>query len=259
MGKYKTPFSAAVALGIQSGITPFTLIGKNPDVDIAAAEDIFDTGGAWTPPSAGDTFNVVSNAAADAAAGTGARTVKLYYADENWALQTEDITMNGETPVPTVATDIAVVYKIEALTFGSGGTNAGAITAVADANGGATATMIAGNNVTFMAVYPVPAGFTLLLSARKFGAFLAAGTEIGALWEIKANSEDDLSSNFLPIDMDGQGDANVRRGLPYDPYIAITEKKIVKVSIDNDADDDAICTAFLQGYLVNDTKKKHLL
>lgn len=71
------------------------------------------------PSAAGSQITVVSSDPNDTAAGTGIRTVRIIYLDATYTPQTEDITLNGTTPVLTVATDIIFIQCSFALTFGS--------------------------------------------------------------------------------------------------------------------------------------------
>lgn len=105
--------------------------------------------------------SIVSASANDTAAGTGARTVELTYFDQNCVgPYTEAVTLNGTTPVNTVAANICYVETLKVLTVGSGGANVGIISLkAATAGGGATITSIAvGDNRTLMAMRYVPLG-----------------------------------------------------------------------------------------------------
>lgn len=105
--------------------------------------------------------SIASASANDAAAGTGARTVRItYLTSTGTGPFTETVTLNGTTYVNTVATNICYIEQIEALTAGSGGTNAGIITLkAATAGGGATiGTINAGDRQTFWAHHYVPTG-----------------------------------------------------------------------------------------------------
>lgn len=85
-------------------------------------------------PSETETIQVLSDNAADAAAGTGARTIRVFYLDENkncfdsnGEFLHEDFTLNGTTAV--TGTNVASrVWRASILTSGSGLTNAGDIT-----------------------------------------------------------------------------------------------------------------------------------
>lgn len=105
--------------------------------------------------------SIVSASASDAAAGTGARTVRITYFTATWTGPFfETVTLNGTTPVNTVATDICYIESMEVLTVGSGLTNAGIISLkAAVAGGGATIGTIAlGNNQTLWAHHYVATG-----------------------------------------------------------------------------------------------------
>lgn len=107
--------------------------------------------------------SIVSANAADASAGTGARTVKITYLDQVGAGPfTETITMNGTTPVNTVSTTICFIEKIEVVTAGSSGSNTGILSLkAATAGGGATIwTIGATDNQTFGSHHYVPTGKT---------------------------------------------------------------------------------------------------
>jgi hypothetical protein len=81
--------------------------------------------------------SVVSANANDTSAGTGARTVRIKYLDQNLnGPYTETITLNGVTPVNTVNTNICYIESFEVLTAGSGGVNAGIISLKAATGGG---------------------------------------------------------------------------------------------------------------------------
>jgi ribulose 1,5-bisphosphate carboxylase large subunit-like protein len=141
-----------------------SLQGVNEDVD-AGTEDVTELGATYTgmpvfPTQAGEALNIVSSSAADAAAGTGQRTIKIVGLDANGASQEETVTLNVTTPVVTSSTWTRV-HRVFGVTAGSGGTNAGAITVkhnVTTAN--VFAVMKAGRSQSMLGVYTVPAGRT---------------------------------------------------------------------------------------------------
>lgn len=115
----------------------------------------------YTPPGNNTQRSIKSTAAADAAAGTGARKVKITYLDAacNGPF-TETVTLNGVTGVNTVATNIALIEKLEVVEVGSGGGNAGSIqlmTGLAGA-GSVIGSINVGDNQTYWAHHYVPAG-----------------------------------------------------------------------------------------------------
>jgi hypothetical protein len=79
-----------------------------------------------------------------------------YIEHSTLAAKTEIITMNGTTPVLSVATNIRFINSLTMLSAGSGGRNAGAITVT---NGGLTyGAMSIGHRVQASAYRMVPAG-----------------------------------------------------------------------------------------------------
>ena len=124
----------------------------------------------YTEQSSGAQRSFKSSSANDTAAGTGARKVKLtYYALASGAVsgpKTETVTLNGVTAVATVATDIALIEKIEVITAGSGGVPAGTISLYTDNAGAGSvfASIATGARSTKFAHHYVPTGNTWSLT-----------------------------------------------------------------------------------------------
>jgi hypothetical protein len=154
--------------------------------------------------------SIVSSSAADAAAGTGARTVKITYFDNTLAgPYTETVTLNGTTPVNTTATNIRFVEKMDVMTVGSGGSNAGIISLkAATGGGGATIWSIAaGSNQTFSASnHYVPAGYTCFITGMLGGIKGAdtAGFLIKAAYPLTPNATELQISDLLRAPSSGQ-------------------------------------------------------
>ena len=128
--------------------------GENPDVDTTSLpEDLWDVGGTYTFPSAAAETTIVSDDAADDAAGTGARTVTVVGQIAGNVETTEVATMDGATPV-TLTNQFLRVYRLTVTTAGSGETNAGNI----QVKHGATvlAQIAASEGQTLMAIFTVP-------------------------------------------------------------------------------------------------------
>lgn len=104
--------------------------------------------------------SVVSSSASDASAGTGARTIRITYLDQNYnGFYTETLTLNGTTAVNTVNTNICFVEKIEVLSTGSFGSNVGVISIKTTTGGGGTTffSIAVSDNTTFQCHHYVPA------------------------------------------------------------------------------------------------------
>ena len=145
-----------VATGDVRGHSSVNKFGGNPEVDSAAAEDIWDGGGTWNEPSASQVYTFTSTSTADASDSTGARTMEIFGLDAAGALQSETITLSG-TDVVTAANSYQMIHRMIVRTAGSGGVNAGIITANANTDANVTAQINATNNQTLMAIYKIPA------------------------------------------------------------------------------------------------------
>lgn len=130
----RTDTEDEVMRGKVSGEYILPKFGRNPDVD--GAEDIWNGGGDYTgfPTTTAEEFQVLSSSASDTAAGTGARTIRVYYLnsayemfDSTGAYLSFDVTLNGTTSVNSGVTGMRV-WRAVVLTSGSGQTNAGNIT-----------------------------------------------------------------------------------------------------------------------------------
>lgn len=106
--------------------------------------------------------SISSTSANDTAAGgTGARTIELFYLDENFnGPFSEIIALNGTTPVDTVATNICLIERIEVVEVGTSGPSAGAIRLHSTTGGGGSviASITAGDGRTRYSHHYVPAG-----------------------------------------------------------------------------------------------------
>lgn len=121
----------------------------------------------YTEQSANFQGSVKSSVAADAAAGTGARTVRItYLTSTGVGPLTEDVTLNGVTPVNLVNANHCFIEKIEVLTVGSGLVNAGTITLNAGLAGAGTVvgTIAVGNNQTFWCHHYTPIAKTTFVA-----------------------------------------------------------------------------------------------
>lgn len=127
-------------------------------------------------PAAAQQMQVVSTSASDAAAGTGVQTVIIHYLDNSYNPQEEVVTLNGVTPVNTVATNILRINGLHAKTVGAGGASAGNISLT---NIGATITygyIVAGNNTARQAIFTIPAGMNGYLTHWQGSSGTATGT-----------------------------------------------------------------------------------
>jgi hypothetical protein len=104
--------------GAQSvGVTgTITVTGAVTDIMVWPGSTVKDPSVA---PVGGVQMTLVSTSAQDSAAGTGIRTLRFNYLDADLNPQSEIVTLNGTTPVVTVATNVRWVGDLTALTSGS--------------------------------------------------------------------------------------------------------------------------------------------
>jgi hypothetical protein len=160
------PFELQVSRGQISFHYPLHKFGFNPDVD-DALETVWAEGGLYSYLSAATVLKVSSSSTADTSAGTGARTVQLYGLDADYNEINETVTLNGQTAVNTTNSFLRI-NRMVVRTAGTGGTNAGVIyagtgTVTTGVPANKYATIAIGDGQTLMALWTVPAGFTLYI------------------------------------------------------------------------------------------------
>ena len=166
------PYDEQVARGEIPGASNITVFGYINDQGTSTVETIQYQGGRMVKPASAATVFVSSANTNDTSAGSGARTVLLEGLDANYNAVSETITLNGQTQVESSLSYIRL-FKVEAVTVGSGGKNAGIVyVAVTGATSGVPDNAIylvisaddnAPLNTSATAAYTVPAGHTLYI------------------------------------------------------------------------------------------------
>lgn len=158
-----------LALGMGGKFTRWHKFGFNPSVS-TTEESVVPYGGLANFPLVatypGAKMEVISDSANDDGdpAGTGARTVKIYYLTSAGVEKTETITMNGTNPVETVATDIWRINGFRIKTMGSLNGAAGNITLQEIDNSPVFSQILPGSTRAFNSQYTVPAGYRLMVT-----------------------------------------------------------------------------------------------
>lgn len=171
-------FSIAVAAGWLDDWTRVTALGNNPSVDTSAEEDVWPVGGLYPLPSSAVAMEIVSTSANDAAAGTGARTVRVDGLTADYVMLSQTVTLNGTTPV-ALPTPLFRINFMVVMTAGSLERNDGVID-VRRVSGGTVQSRIPkipnlGASVSQQAVYTVPAGHTLFVESLVFSINRSTG------------------------------------------------------------------------------------
>ena len=131
----------------------------------------------------------------DKADGTGALTVKIYYLTDAYVEKTETVTLDGTTPVATVATDIFRVNALVVASTGSSGKAAGTISLRHLSDTPVYAQISAGNTKDRNGIYTVPAGKSLYITSLALSV-LNANADKGCRFTLRA-TYDDLAAAAL--------------------------------------------------------------
>jgi hypothetical protein len=145
----------SIAMGKVPGHSFAAFQGTNLDVDLGTLpEDLIPLGGSYAWLTGNTQLQVVSDNAADTAAGTGARTVLIVGLNAAGAVLTEVVSLNGITPVNTVN----LYYRVngfQCVTAGSAGTNVGMVR-VQQLGGTPTSIIPGGYGRSQTGVYTIP-------------------------------------------------------------------------------------------------------
>lgn len=176
---------SAYALFLDPDVRLIRRSGTNPDVDSGSVpEDLWGGGGLYTGfPSAAEPVRVSSSSANDTSAGSGARTIVLNGLDASGNFLAETVTLNGTTPVVSVASFLRLNRAYVATSGNSNlNTNEGVITIgqnVTTAN--VFATIEAGVGESRVAAYTIPTGTTGLLTAFEASGIRSTASFTGSV------------------------------------------------------------------------------
>ena len=258
MSRYDPSNDINQALGKVSGVELFAKWGRNSVISTATTpEDIWDGGGLYTGfntilgAGGAEKMTIVSDDAADAAAGTGARTVEVsnLLDDDGNRMPNKIVTLNGTTPVEIDATQTyARALRIKVLTSGSNGANEGNLT-LAHATTGANifAVMPIGENQTLVGAYTVPVGYCLLIDKFYVSANISSGGAQNATGRLLVRPFGEVFQNKLPIEVSANKDFNPI-GDSY--FYKVDAKADIKLNVKTVSSNNTIMTGAFGGVLV---------
>lgn len=195
-------------------------------------------------------MELISTSGNDSAAGTGVRTVVVEYLDGNLDLTIEVVTLNGLTPVSTVATDIRWVQGVYMVTAGSGGAAIGDIS-IQSVGGAITYAQIsAGERASESSFKRVPRGKKFFISSLYAGS--SSGTAAAsALVHLVSTQIDGLDQQETGLFYNLAGtaiqDSSATMSLPV-PF-PLTEGHIVGFTVT--VDKTALVTVGFMGWIEN--------
>jgi len=247
-------FLFKVGTGQEVGHTSDTQFGRNPDIDIATTpEDVWEGGGFYTgQPSqtaSAETIDIISSSSSDINSGTGARTIRLYGLDENWEEQEEDVILSGTTS--SVTTGLwHRMNNMSVLTAGSGGQNAGTITArhtTTTAN--VFSVMSPTINQSSIAAYTVPLNKTMFVLQGYIAIGRANGADGSADWTFRVRPSGGVfnSNRYSTVTT-----AFSTLEVPRTTIGPVGEKTDIKVCIEGVSDNNTIAAASFEYMNIND-------
>lgn len=169
-------YRTAIGLGVVSGHTTLRGLGRRVSISTATNGDDIWPGVATTlvfpDQSTGEQCTLVSTSVNDTAAGSGAQQIDVHYLDNTGAEQVETVTMNGTTPVNTVATNIRFIQYIHTQRVAAiNNVAAGDITIYSTATPANIFNFLqAGGNISLNSARMIPAGKTFYLEFIKADA-----------------------------------------------------------------------------------------
>lgn len=172
-------FFLEVARGNVPGMSAVQKFGRNLDLDNGIEEDIWAGGGTRAYLSSAETMDVASTDAADDGdpEGTGLHQVLISGLDSNYLEVEETVTLNGTSTVTTTQSFLRV-NRVKGLGAGSGGINAGDISAdpTTTGSGSRQGFIEAGRGQSQISHYTVPAGKTAYLVGGQVSIFAVSGS-----------------------------------------------------------------------------------
>ena len=242
-------FYTAAGLNMIPGVRRVAALGNNPDIDQGTIpEDVWTGGGLYPFMTAATSLEIVSTSAADAAAGTGARTVTINGLDINYVEVVQTVTLNGTTPV-AIPTQLFRINSALIMSSGTGGTNAGDINIRNSGAGTVRAIIPAGYGITRQSVFTVPAGHTMSVHSNVFSLNRAGGIDKNVTLATFVRSPNGF--HRLPLEL------SVSQIMPYRhdgiPGVIVAEKNDFAIRCTFSSASDVDVTAAWLGLLIANT------
>lgn len=234
-----------ISKGLISGSTNERKLGYNPDI-ASTEEDIWVVGGTYTGfITAPDNIRIKAGGNPnDTAAGTGARSVTVQFLNANYEFTEEVLaTAGASASASTASTAIRFIraFVTDVGTYHSN--NAGNITFETTAGGAVVGRIATGIGRTQLAVYTVPAGYTIYIYRWIADVDSQAGKEADVfLWRVPEVNDvtapfrgKQMISRFTQVSGHNEKDL---------PYLSYEEKTDIWVSAIGPAGGTAVASSF---------------
>jgi len=194
-------------------------------------------------------MRVVSTSANDTAAGTGIQTIDIHYLDDLYTEQTEVVTLNGVTPVATVATNILRVNFFHAITAGTNSVAVGTISLTNAAGTVTYARIQTGLTTARQGVYTVPDGYNMFLASWGGSSGSAIGVHFTRI--ILAMNQFELTQTDSVFLLQQEvGTLNNGLNVPLGSPVKVLPRTTIKLAAISDAGNaDVIALGNVSGYL----------
>ena len=189
------PYLYDIAEGNIPNHTSFIKLGNVATV-VNVEQDIWSQGGKYVFPTATGSFIVQSTSTSDKTGSTGILTIKIGYLDGDYVSKTETLSMNGTTPVQSIATNMFRVNSIRTVTVGTGASAAGTIRVSGSSNANILRILNIGQNRGRALIYTVPSGSTAFITGVNISS---VATAIGhfTTFTMRSNFDDILYNKTL--------------------------------------------------------------
>jgi len=245
-------FDLEVARGRVGKVETVTQFGKNMDVDVGAAEDIWNEGGLYTGfPAVAEQMEIFSGdtSSADSASGTGARTVRISKLLNAGYQEMPDVivSLDGTTAVSLGSIEYLRGAGMDVVTAGSGGTNAGSLTlrhVTTTAN--IFAVVPIGRNSSNAMVMTVPDGKNFYIKSVSLGMVVPFGSTGWVDIALLHRPEGEV---WRLLKYPGFGVGNIQYS---GEYVKIDGRSDIKGHVFSISNSDAIVSASISGKMVDD-------
>lgn len=243
-----TDFKYEVALGLRQGYTTWNKWGYNAAV-AAGTETVWSVSSLFTRLTAAETLIIASSSIeddpvkADLSVGTGAYSVIIYGVNENYDNVTEVVTLNGTASVNSVNTYLGV-NRMAIYLAGTGGVNAGTISATTLTPTTTQAEIPVGAGSTQHAFFFVAQGHTALLDWLSMSAIKLSGGGtpefVFKLWVTSLVSGAKYEVFRTPMDVAIENHLEYR---PSQPFV-VSEKSLIEMQVTSDTAASLVSTRF---------------
>lgn len=177
-----------------------------------------------------ENLEIVSSSAADTAAGTGTRTVKITYINTSNALvQSADIVLAGTTPVAAGFFARAIMW-MESTSGGTSETSVGTIILRIVGPGATQEQITLGENRSLSARFMVPSGFTGYVAYWQSSAFGGATQDVRLRGTVDGFTRA-LGTRYVAQDLAFTSDtASLTNALPWLKFPALSRIKVSTIS-----------------------------